>query len=193
MVTLRIASTSFGLILVVSLMGGLGRISKTPIVNGIATLYVELIRGILLLVQLFSIWFAWPQVLDVIGNGLIRISPSFAYIVQQLVELRLNRFATAVLVLAVCCGAHGSEIFRARISSIHHGQMEAARSLGMTCIQATRHVILPPVGNEFVALLKDSSLVSLLAVSDLARREREYMAGTFLSFDTWIMRSAIWC
>ena len=73
--------------------------------------------------------------------------------------------------------------------------MEAARSLGMSYVQAMRHivlpqavrVILPPVGNEFVALLKDSSLVSVLAVSDLTRRGREYMARTFLSFDTWIM------
>ena len=97
--------------------------------------------------------------------------------------------------LTVCYGAYGSEIFRAGISSIHRGQMEAARSLGMTYFQAMRHiilpqavrVILPPIGNEFVALLKDSSLVSVLAVSDLTRRGREYMARTFLSFDTWIM------
>jgi polar amino acid transport system permease protein len=78
--------------------------------------------------------------------------------------------------------------------------MEAARSLGMSYVQAMRYVvlpqairvILPPVGNEFVTLLKDSSLVSVLAVSDLTRRGREYMARTFLSFETWMMVALIY-
>jgi len=125
----------------------------------------------------------------------LRISPSLDRQGQALIDLRLNPYTAAVLGLTVCYGAYGSEIFRAGISSIHSGQMEAARSLGMSYVQAMRHivlpqavrVILPPVGNEFVALLKDSSLVSVLAVSDLTRRGREYMARTFLSFDTWIM------
>ena len=97
--------------------------------------------------------------------------------------------------LTICYGAYGSEVFRAGISSIHHGQMEAARSLGMNYLQAMRYVILPqavrvilpPIGNEFVALLKDSTLVSVLAVSDLTRRGREYMARTFLSIHTWAL------
>lgn len=194
-VTLRIVVTSFGFILVVSLLGGLGRISRSRILYGITSLYVEVVRGIPLLVQLLFIWFALPQVFDVIGNLLISISPSLAEQGQWFIDLRLSPFTAAVFGLTVCYGAYGSEIFRAGISSIHHGQMEAARSLGMTYFQAMRYVILPqavrvilpPVGNEFVALLKDSSLVSVLAVSDLTRRGREYMARTFLSFDTWIM------
>ena len=81
-----------------------------------------------------------------------------------------------------------SEIYRAGIQSIAKGQMEAARSLGMTYIQAMRHVIipqairviLPPVGNEFISLLKDSSLVSVVAVADMTRRGREFMAANFI-------------
>ena len=195
LVTLRLVATSFGLILLVSLLGGLGRISRNPVIYGVSSLYVELIRGIPLLVQLLFIWFALPQVFDMLGELLLRISPSLDRQGQALVDLRLNPYTAAVLGLTVCYGAYGSEIFRAGISSIHSGQMEAARSLGMSYVQAMRHivlpqavrVILPPVGNEFVALLKDSSLVSVLAVSDLTRRGREYMARTFLSFDTWIM------
>lgn len=195
LVTLRIVSTSFGLILLVSLLGGLGRISSSKIIYGAASLYVELIRGIPLLVQLLFIWFALPQVFDVLGELLISISPAFTGVGEKLIDLRLDPFAAAVLGLTICYGAYGSEIFRAGISSIHGGQMEAARSLGMNYFQAMRYVILPqavrvilpPIGNEFVALLKDSSLVSVLAVSDLTRRGREYMARTFLSFDTWIM------
>ncbi|MGI6380258.1 MAG: amino acid ABC transporter permease [Anaerolineae bacterium] len=195
LVTLRIVATSFGLILLVGLVGGLGRISRNPIIYGLSSLYVELIRGIPLLVQLLFIWYALPQVFDMLGELLLRISPSLEQQGQALIDLRLNPFTAAVLGLTICYGAYGSEIFRAGISSIHSGQMEAARSLGMSYVQAMRHivlpqavrVILPPVGNEFVALLKDSSLVSVLAVSDLTRRGREYMARTFLSFDTWIM------
>ena len=195
LVTLRIVGTSFGLILIVSLFGGLGRISRSPIIYGLSSLYVELVRGIPLLVQLLFIWFALPQVFDGLGRAISAASPFFAGIGQYLIDLRLSPFTAAVFGLTFCYGAYGSEIFRAGISSIHHGQMEAARSLGMTYIQAMRYVILPqairvilpPVGNEFVALLKDSSLVSVLAVSDLTRRGREYMARTFLSFDTWIM------
>lgn len=194
-VTLRIVTTSFGFILLVSLLGGLGRISSSKIIYGLSSLYVELIRGIPLLVQLLFIWFALPQLFDAAGAALLKISPALQGPGQYLIDLRLSPFTAAVVGLTICYGAYGSEIFRAGISSIHHGQMEAARSLGMTYVQAMRHivlpqavrVILPPIGNEFVALLKDSSLVSVLAVSDLTRRGREYMARTFLSFDTWIM------
>jgi polar amino acid transport system permease protein len=194
-VTLRISIVSFGFILLVSLFGGLGRIAKARLIHGIASLYVELVRGIPLLVQLLFIWFAMPQVLDVMGEALKAASPALAPYGEWLLGLRLDPFTAAVLGLTVCYGAYGSEIFRAGISSIHRGQMEAARSLGMTYVQAMRYVILPqavrvilpPLGNEFVALLKDSSLVSVLAVSDLTRRGREYMARTFLSFDTWIL------
>lgn len=195
LVTLRIVATSFGFILLVSLLGGLGRISRNRVIYGIASLYVEIVRGIPLLVQLLFIWFALPQVFDIVGAALIGASPALADAGQWLADLRLDPFAAAVLGLTICYGAYGSEIFRAGISSIHQGQMEAARSLGMNSFQAMRYiilpqavrVILPPIGNEFVALLKDSSLVSVLAVSDLTRRGREYMARTFLSFDTWIL------
>ena len=193
-VTLRIVTTSFGFILLVSLLGGLGRISRNRVIYGIASLYVEIVRGIPLLVQLLFIWFALPQVFDIVGGAAVEV-PALAGIGQWLLDLRLDPYAAAVLGLTICYGAYGSEIFRAGISSIHHGQMEAARSLGMNSFQAMRYiilpqavrVILPPIGNEFVALLKDSSLVSVLAVSDLTRRGREYMARTFLSFDTWIL------
>ncbi len=194
LVTLRIVSTSFGLMLLVSLLGGLGRISSNRVINFVASLYVELVRGIPLLVQLLFIWFALPQVFNVIGAALLSV-PLLEGAGQWLIDLRLDPFTAAVLGLTVCYGAYGAEIFRAGISSIHKGQMEAARSVGMSYVQAMRfvilpqaaRVILPPVGNEFVALLKDSSLVSVLAVSDLTRRGREYMSRTFLSFDTWIM------
>jgi len=192
-VTLRITTTSFLFILLVGLFGGLGRIAKNRLIRAVASLYVEIVRGIPLLVQLLFIWFALPQVYKSFGEFLVNEVPFAVKQGEWLMNLRLNPFTAAVMGLTICYGAYMSEIFRAGITSISKGQMEAARSLGMSYIQAMRYVILPqairlilpPVGNEFVALLKDSSLVSVLAVSDLTRRGREYMARTFLSLDTW--------
>ncbi|MGQ9492751.1 MAG: amino acid ABC transporter permease [Anaerolineae bacterium] len=191
-VTMSITVVSFLLILLVGLIGGLGRIAKNPLVNGIASVYVEVIRGIPLLVQLLFIYYASPILLRDLGMKLIGIWPGFAH---KLINIKLNPFGAAVVGLTICYGAYMSEIFRAGIESIPRGQMEAARSLGMSYFQAMRYVILPqavriilpPVGNEFVALLKDSSLVSVVAVADMTRRGREFMASTFLALETWLM------
>ena len=96
-VTLRLVITSFGFILVVSLLGGLGRISRNKIIYGIASLYVEIVRGIPLLVQLTFIWYALPQVFDVVGGALVGLSPSLAGPGQYLLDLRLDPYAAAVL------------------------------------------------------------------------------------------------
>lgn len=191
-VTLSITVVSFLLILVAGLIGGLGRVSKNRLVNGIASLYVELIRGIPLLVQLMFIYYASPIILQDIGERLIGISPGLA---DRLINIQLNPYIAAVAGLAICYGAYVSEIFRAGIEAIPKGQMEAARSLGMNYFQSMRFVILPqavriilpPVGNEFVALLKDSSLVSVVAVADMTRRGREFMSKTFMPLETWLM------
>ena len=191
-VTLGITLVSFVSILVVGLLGGLGRIARNPLINGAASIYVELVRGVPLLVQLLFIYYASPIVLRGLGARLLGIWPSLA---NRLISIKLNPFAAAVLGMTFCYGAYMSEIFRAGIEAIPKGQMEAARSLGMSYLQAMRHVILPqamrvilpPVGNEFVALLKDSSLVSVVAVADMTRRGREFMASTFLALETWMM------
>jgi polar amino acid transport system permease protein len=191
-VTVGITVVSFVFILLAGLIGGLGRVSKNPIINGIASIYVEVVRGIPLLVQLLFIYYASPVVLRGLGRRLVDIWPSLG---ATLIAIKLNPFGAAVAGLTICYGAYMSEIVRAGIESIPKGQMEAARSLGMSYFQAMRHVILPqavrvilpPVGNEFVALLKDSSLVSVVAVADITRRGREFMASTFLALETWFL------
>ena len=191
-VTLKLTLVSFLFILLVGTIGSLGRVSSSRILSGIASLYVEVVRGIPVLVWLLWIWFALPQLIEAVGKALVPIQPAVG---EFIANIKLDPFAAAVLGFTFAYGAYMTEIFRAGIQSIPKGQMEAARSLGMTYIQAMRYivlpqairVILPPVGNEFVTLLKDSSLVSILAVSDLTRRGREYVARTFLSFDTFTM------
>jgi polar amino acid transport system permease protein len=186
LVTILVTVTSYVLILVVGLLGGLGRISKNKLIRGIASLYVEVVRGIPLLVQLIGWYFASPVIIHKLGLWLNS---------QPLTEYRANPIMTAILAITVCYGAYMSEIVRSGIQSVPRGQMEAARSLGMTHFQAMRHVvlpqafrvILPPMGNEFISLLKDSSLVSVVAVADLTRRGREFMAAHFNPIETWLM------
>ncbi len=171
--------------LMMGLIAGLGRISRVKAVNLIATIYVEVVRGIPLLVQLFYIYYALPP--------LINATPLKAFI-------RLDGPSSAVLAMAICYGAYMAEIFRAGIQSIPKGQMEAALALGMSRGQALRKVILPqtvkvilpPIGNEFIALLKDSSLVSILAVSDLLRRGREYASTSFMYFESYTVIALIY-
>ena len=190
-VTLLTTAAAFILVLFVGLVGGLGRLATNRLISGIATLYVELIRGVPLLVQLIWWYFAFPSVLNEIGKltG-----------VEALSHFKANPIAMAIIGLTMCYGAYMSEIYRAGIQSIPGGQMEAARSLGMSYFQAMRNVILPqavrvilpPVGNEFISLLKDSSLVSVVAVADLTRRGREFMSTTFLPIPTWTMVALIY-
>lgn len=175
-VTFKVTLMAIALALVIGLIAGLGRISKNALINGIASLYVEVIRGIPLLVQLFYIYYALGRV------------------------VQLSDITCAVISMSICYGAYIAEIFRAGIEAVPNGQSEAARSLGMTPYQTMRHVILPqavktilpPVGNEFVALLKDSSLVSILAVSDLLRRGREYASESFNYFEAYTMVALVY-
>jgi polar amino acid transport system permease protein len=185
-ITLLVTVASFILTLIVGLFGGLGRLSKNKLIFGISSLYVELVRGIPLLVQLIWWYFAFPVVVQSIGESLG---------IAALENFRADAVAMSILGLTFCYGAYMSEIYRAGIQSIPKGQTEAAMSLGMNYFQSMRHVILPqairmilpPVSNEFIALLKDSSLVSAVAVVDLTRRGREYMSSNFIPIETWIM------
>jgi len=186
LVTILVTVVSYGLIIIVGLLGGLGRLSQKKSIHGIASLYVEVVRGIPLLVQLIAWYFASPVIIQKLGLWLN---------LQTLIEYRANPIITAIIAITVCYGAYMSEIVRSGIQSVPKGQMEAARSLGMSHFQAMRYVvlpqafrvILPPMGNEFIALLKDSSLVSVVAVADLTRRGREFMAAHFNPIETWFM------
>jgi len=190
-ITILITVTSFIFILIAGLLGGLGRLSRNWVLRGSSSLYVEIVRGIPLLVQLIWWYFAFPVVIQEVGGWL-----NLAFMANY----QANPIITAILGLTVCYGAYMSEIYRAGIQSIPKGQIEAARSLGMTHFQSMRHVILPqairvmlpPVGNEFISLLKDSSLVSVVAVADLTRRGREFMSTHFNPIEVWTMVALVY-
>ncbi len=175
-VTFEVTVLSIVLAIFIGLMTGLGRLSRNRFINLIASLYVEVVRGIPLLVQLFYIYFALGRF------------------------VRVPDIIAAVIAMAFCYGAYMGEVFRAGIKSIDHGQTEAALSLGFNQRQTMIFVvlpqawrtILPPVGNEFIALLKDTSLVSILAVADILRRGREYASESFNYFETYTMIALIY-
>ncbi|HUZ17309.1 MAG TPA: amino acid ABC transporter permease [Spirochaetia bacterium] len=174
--TFEVTVASIAFALVFGLIAGLGRISRNVVINRIATIYVEVVRGIPLLVQLFYIYYALGKFVQV------------------------PRFLSAVIAMSFCYGAYLAEIFRAGIQSIPKGQMEAALAIGLSRGQAIRmvilpqtvRIILPPIGNEFIALLKDSSLVSILAVADLLRRGREFASTTFLYFESYTVIALVY-
>lgn len=155
---------------------GLGSVTKNRLINGICGVYVELIRGIPLLVQLLFLYFAVGSIFHM--EGII----------------------AAIVALSICFGAYMGEIIRAGIQAIPKGQIEAAKALGLSKSQVffnitlpqTVKIVLPAIGNEFISMLKDSSLVSVLALSDILKRGREYISRTFLSLQTYLVVALIY-
>jgi His/Glu/Gln/Arg/opine family amino acid ABC transporter permease subunit len=184
-ITLRVTFFAYLLAVVIGLIVGLMRVSSNVILLNLASFYVEIVRGIPILVLLMYVAFVLvPFVADLVGIR-TRDFPQ---------ELRV------IFALAFAYGAFESEVFRAGIQSIEKGQMEAARALGMSYFQAMRHIIipqavrriLPALGNDFIAMLKDSSLVSALGVEDITQKAKLYAASTFLFFQTYTILAFIY-
>lgn len=169
--------------LALGLLVVLGRISRNIVIQQISTFYVEIIRGVPTLVLLLYIAFV---VIPAAVDGLNKLGIP--------IRLRdINDVARVIVALMIAYSAFIAEIFRAGVAAVDRGQMEAARALGMTYWQAMYHVILPqafrivvpPLGNDFIAMLKDSSLVSALGVADITLLGKVYAASTFLTFETY--------
>lgn len=158
-ITIQITIGAIALGLLLGLIMGMGRISRNPLVRLIADIYIQVLRGTPMLLQIFFVFFAVPQIYNIITGDRLLFEPRVA----------------GVLALGVNSGAYVAEIVRAGIQSIDKGQMEAARSLGLSHNQAMRFVILPqafrriipPLVNEFIVLLKDSSLVSTIGATEI--------------------------
>ena len=189
--TVKTSLIAYGIAIIFGLLTGLGRISNNVFFNNLSRLYVELIRGIPILVLIFFIALVVvPLVVDTLN------SIGFTLITNQ--DISMN--GRAIVALAVTYGAYLAEIFRAGIQSISRGQMEAARSLGMSYGKAMRFVILPQavrnvlpaLGNDFVAMVKDSSLVSVLAVRDITQVARLYSGSTFRFRESYVILSVMY-
>lgn len=178
LVTVKITALSVMIGIVIGLFVGIARISTYRAVNLLAAVYVDFLRGTPLLVQIFLVYFALPVVS---GH-------------------RIDPFVAAIAACSINSSAYVAEIFRAGIQSIDAGQMEAGRSLGLTWNQTMRYIIvpqaarrvIPPLGNEFIALLKDSSLVSVIGFEELTRRGQLIIARTYASLEIWICVAIIY-
>jgi polar amino acid transport system permease protein len=177
-VTVEITAMSLVLGCIMGLLVGIGRLKpQRRVIYALCTSYLAVIRGTPLLVQLFLLFFGLPQF------GLL-----------------LPAFVCGVLGLGIYSGAYVSEIVRGSIQSIERGQMEAARSLGMSYGTAMRTIILPqalvrmipPLGNEFIALIKNSALVSLLTIHDVMHEGQKIISVTYRSLEVYLAIAAIY-
>jgi ectoine/hydroxyectoine ABC transporter permease protein EhuD len=176
-VTVEISLVSMAFALVLGLVAALGRLSRLRPLRFLSTLYVELVRGTPLLVQLFIVYYGLPSV-----------------------GIRLEPFLAGFLTLGAHYGAYLSEVYRAGILAVDRGQWEAAASVGMGRGMVMREVILPqairtilpPVGNYFISMLKDSALVATISVTELLRAGQLRVAITFRAMDIYLMVAAIY-
>jgi polar amino acid transport system permease protein len=180
-ITLKVSLYSIVFGILIGLIGGVARISTNPALKWSAITYVELIRGSPLLVQIFI----WYFVLATLVNNLL-----LKYGLREIDALYYG-----VAALATFTGAYVTEIVRAGIQSIHRGQIEAARSLGMTGPQSLRHIILPqamrrilpPLAGQFISLIKDSSLLGMIAVRELTKATREAITTSLQPYEFWFV------
>ncbi|HIF9061842.1 TPA: amino acid ABC transporter permease [Photobacterium damselae] len=176
LITLKISAVSLIFTLGLGLITALLRLSDSIVGRALARGYIELIRNTPLLVQIYILYFVLGPILD------------------------LERFTTAVLALSLFQGAYTAEIFRAGLNAIPKGQFEAAASLGLSQWQMYRFVILPqvikrilpPLTNETVSLVKNSSIVSIMAIFDLTTEGRNIVADTAMPFEVWFTVAAIY-
>jgi polar amino acid transport system permease protein len=196
--TLYIAVGGIVLAILLALLGALGRLSSNPVAYGVSGFYTSFFRGTPLIVQMFLIYLALPQV----GINLSDRYPSFP---QGFADaLVLEAAVAGVLALGLNYGAYMTEIFRAGIQSVGGGQTEAAEALGMTYAQRMRRVVLPqafrvivpPTGNEFIAMMKDTALVSFLGVSaataEIFRRAQLVGKADFKNLEAYIVTAGLY-
>ncbi|MFC2030185.1 amino acid ABC transporter permease [Chloroflexota bacterium] len=190
--TVYVTVIAYTMATLLGLLVGLLRISGKRVIQEVATFYIEIVRGIPMLVVLYYIAFVGAPAFVDGANWLGRPLIS-AGIIEPMSVRHLNFTVRAILALSIGYSAFIAEIFRAGIESIDRGQTEAALAVGMSRLQALRfvvlpqavRVVLPPLGNDFVAMLKDSALVSVLGVQDITQLGKVYSASTFKFFETY--------
>lgn len=190
--TLWVTLVAFFLAILLGLGVALMRTSGNPVLVQIATFYTELVRGIPILVFLFYVAFVGAPAIIAGANWLTAPLQAAGWM-PPLTVRNFDLTWRAIVALTVCYSAFLAEIFRAGIEAVPIGQIEAARALGLRRWHIARHVvapqafrvILPPLGNDFVSMVKDSALVSALGVQDITQIGKVYSASTFKFFETY--------
>ena len=196
--TLTVTIIAYIFAITIGLLTGLGQLSQNVIIRNTALLYVNVIRGIPIIVQIFYTAFVIVPAAIVAINLLgVRMASagwlSTDNILATLSIRDVNFITRGIIALAISYGAFSSEIFRAGIQSVSSGQIEAGQALGLTAFQSLRliilpqaiRVVLPPLGNDFIAMLKESSLVSVLGVNEITHLGKKYAAASFRFPETY--------
>lgn len=190
--TLWVTLVAFALANLLGLGIALARTSGQPVLVQLATFYTELVRGVPILVFLFYVAFVGAPAMVAGANWLTGPLQSLGWM-PTLTVRNFDLTWRAIVALTVCYSAFIAEIFRAGIEAVERGQVEAARSLGLSPLNTFRHIvapqalrtILPPLGNDFVSMIKDSALVSALGVQDITQLGKVYSSGSFKFFETY--------
>ncbi len=190
-VTLGVSFASIAIASIIALFGALGRLSTHPIFHGIASFYVSIFRGTPLLVQIFIIYLGLPQIGQQIAER------GFPWIGSLFI---LTAIQSGVLALSLNYGAYMTEIFRAGIQSVNRGQWQAASALGMSRLQTLRLIVLPQaikliipaIGNQFIAMQKDSSLVSVMGVWEITYRANRFARKDSRYMEMFLLAAAIY-
>lgn len=200
--TVEVSLVSMLLALPLGVVIGLCRTAHDPGARLLGFGFVEVFRGTPLLVQVM-IWYhvlAGPMGLEGPGAWLVAALGPINRALGVSHAVQPTTIAAAVAALACFAASYIAEIVRAGVQSIDRGQMEAARSLGLTHYQAMRHVILPqalrrilpPLASEFIALVKDSSLASVIGLQELTMATRDVQAGAYMTFEPWLVTAALY-
>jgi polar amino acid transport system permease protein len=190
--TLWVTGVAFSLALLLGLIVAMARTSSSRVLREVATFYTEILRGIPVLVVLFYVAFVGAPWLVEAANWLLTPLTGLGW-AQPLGVRNFDLTWRAIIALSVCYSAFIAEIFRAGIEAVERGQVEAAKALGLSRWNTFHHIvapqafrtILPPLGNDFVAMIKDSALVSALGVQDITQIGKVYSSGTFKFFETY--------
>lgn len=196
--TIFVTITAYVFALMLGLLTALGQLSKNVIARNIALFYVQVVRGVPIIVQIFYVAFVVVPLgiegINALGEWLASINLLAADNTLATYSIRnVDFIARGIIALAISYGAFSSEIFRAGIQSIEKGQVEAAHALGLNWFKTMRLVILPqairrilpPMGNDFIAMLKESSLVSVIGVNEITQLGKKYAAASFLFPETY--------
>jgi len=191
-ITVFVTVVAFALASAMGLGIALMALSSSAVLRQAARFYVEIVRGVPILVLLFWIAFVGAPAFVAAWNALTAPLQQ-AGLTDELLVRDVSLLWRAVLALTIGYSAFIAEVFRAGIQSVDHGQIEAAKALGLSRLQRFRLIvmpqairtILPPLGNDFVAMVKDSSLVSVLGVADVTQMGKIYAAGSFRFFETY--------
>ena len=195
LLTIEITILAYFFALILGLNTALMQLSSNVVLKNIAQLYVQVVRGVPIIVQItYWVIVIFPAIVGMINELGLSLAESGTLAPDNwMITLKVNQVVRGVVALAFSYGAFSSEIFRAGIQSIEKGQVEAAKAIGLTWFQSFRFIILPqafrrvlpPLGNDFIAMLKESSLLSVIGINEITLQSKQYAARSFLFLQTY--------